>query len=54
MLETIFSILGLIVLLVVAWIVVRFLLRITGCILYTVLTAILAIGIVVILLIFVF
>lgn len=54
MLETIFSILGLILLLVIAWIVVRFLLRITGCILYFVLTAILAIGIVVILQVFIF
>ncbi len=54
MLETVFSILGLIVLLIVAWIVFRFLLRITSCILYAVLTAFLAIGIVAILLIFVF
>ena len=54
MLETILSILGLIVLLIVAWVVIRFLLRLTGCVLYFVLTAILAIGVVAILLIFVF
>jgi len=54
MLETIFSILGLIVLLVVVWIVARFLLRVTGCILYVVLVSILAIGILAILWIFVF
>jgi hypothetical protein len=54
MLETIFSILGLIALLVIVWIVARFLLKIGGCILYVVLTAILAIGILAILFIFVF
>jgi len=54
MLETVFSILGLIFLLVIAWIIARFVLKVGGCILYFVLTAILAIGIVAILLIFVF
>jgi hypothetical protein len=54
MLETIFSILGLIALLVIVWIVARFLLKIGGCVLYAVLTAILAIGILAILFIFVF
>ena len=54
MLETILSILGLIVLLVIVWVVARFVLKLGGCILSAVLTAILAIGILAILFIFVF
>ena len=52
--DTIISIIILIAVLVVAYLIVRFLLRITGCILYAVLTGILAIGILIILWIFVF
>ena len=52
--DTFISILLLIGLLVVAWIIARYILKVTGCVLYGVLTAILAIGIVIILLVFLF
>jgi hypothetical protein len=52
--DTVISIIVLIALLIVAWIIVRFLLKITGCILYAVLTGILAVGILIVLWIFFF
>lgn len=51
--ELIVSILVLLAIIVVAWAVVRFFFRVTGCILYGILVGIVAIGIVVILLIFI-
>ena len=50
--DTIISIIILIALLAVAWLIARFLLKVTGCILYVVLTGILAIGILIILWLF--
>ena len=52
--DTVISTIVLIALLIVAWIIVRFLLKITGCILYAVLTGILAVGILIVLWIFFF
>jgi hypothetical protein len=52
--DTIISILILIAVVVAAWYIVRFLLKITGCVLYAVLTGIVVIGILIILWLFVF
>jgi hypothetical protein len=52
--ETIFSIIGLLLLLVVVWAIAKFVLRLAGRVIGCVLTAILAIGILIILLLFVF
>ena len=50
--ELIVSALVLLAIIVVAWAVVRFFFRVTGCILYAILVGIVAIGIIVILIIF--
>lgn len=52
--DTFISIIGLLLLLVVVWAIAKFVLRLAGRVIGCVLTAILAIGILIILLLFVF
>jgi hypothetical protein len=54
MIESLLSCLLLLVLVVVAWYIVKVVLKLTGCIVYGVLTVIVAVGLLVILLLFVF